>query len=453
MYFLRWLYREVNPMILILGLVALYFLFNLATCSNSADSLVANTKTETTKSVAEESDATSKTEVVAKVDEANEETQEVIATNKKEMAITDAEGKPVESALSRVFKDKHVSNELNADVTDEAQQKASRPSILNRVFKKSKQTDDAEVAVEEVVEGTKKAAAVATGAAVATAGAVTAAVAADAEEVVEPEPKVEVVAEAKEAVAEVVTEQVEAAEVIATEEVVETEQQDADVAVVEDVEQENKKQGGFFGLFNRSDEDEQEPAEPAEQVDGDVAVVEEPATESAEVVTEAEVDLTTEDDTAEAEVTTAVSKEIEQVEEVNEEQAVEVAEAESTLSESQPASTATVPPPPSYSANVSSDQAALSAARRAYWDRDYATADTLYSEMISNEASNAELIAEYGNMLLQSGQVEKTLDAYEKAAGLMIDSGRKQEAKPLIDYISSWDQDRADALINKVFAQ
>ena len=95
----------------------------------------------------------------------------------------------------------------------------------------------------------------------------------------------------------------------------------------------------------------------------------------------------------------------------------------------------------------------MSAARRAFWDRDYATADTLYSEMIDKEASNPELIAEYGNMLLQSGQVEKTLDAYEKAAGLMIDDGRNLEAKPLIDYISSWDQERADALINKVFAQ
>ena len=63
MYFLRWLYREVNPMILILGLVTLYFLLSLATCSKSTDSVVPNTSTTNKQSVVDVAKVEASTEI------------------------------------------------------------------------------------------------------------------------------------------------------------------------------------------------------------------------------------------------------------------------------------------------------------------------------------------------------------------------------------------------------
>lgn len=416
MYFLRWLYREVNPMILILGLVTLYFLLNLATCSKSTDSVVSNSSNAVKQNVAEvvgaegsteHTTSTGKQEIaeVASNTASNSSVQaEVVEveTDENVSVASNTEAKPVESALSKVFKDKPAENDLDADLTTEAGQ-TPRPSVLNRVFKRAEAPAEPEKDLDlESPESSKTTAAVVTGAAVATAGAVAAA---GAEE---------------ESSAEV----------------------------------ESEEKGGFFGLFSRSKDDDEEVTATADETEAEVAVAEEVDVAVAEEV-EQQLEVQDNDAAEEAEIAddvVAVTDEVEVEQQAVYESPAKVAVAPLPVTAEESAEI--VPPPPSsHASNISSNQDALSAARRAFWDRDYATADTLYSEMIDKEASNPELIAEYGNMLLQSGQVEKTLDAYEKAAGLMIDGGRKLEAKPLIDYISSWDQERADALINKVFAQ
>ena len=113
MYFLRWLYREVNPMILILGLVTLYFLLNLATCSKSTDSVVSNSSNAVKQNVAEvvgaegsteHTTSTGKQEIaeVASNTASNSSVQaEVVEveTDENVSGASNTEAKPVESCL------------------------------------------------------------------------------------------------------------------------------------------------------------------------------------------------------------------------------------------------------------------------------------------------------------------------------------------------------------------
>lgn len=89
-------------------------------------------------------------------------------------------------------------------------------------------------------------------------------------------------------------------------------------------------------------------------------------------------------------------------------------------------------------------------ARQAFWNRDFAGAASMYETLISEDSDNPDLYGEYGNMLIQSGNVEKGLDAYEKAADLMIAQKRYREATPLIRFIGSYDPGRAAVLVEKM---
>ena len=372
MHFLKWLYREVNPMVLVLALALLYYLMNGAIGSVFGSKSVADIKASA------ETVVTTSGKVVA-------DQVAAVAVDSKEKieqgasAVKEVTREVVEGVTQNEKSDKTVAKAINDSeqvVESVDVNEVSSSSVFSRLFNKSAD-DDVEIAtpVEQDVQISKPAAA--------TSAAVAATVIAAAPAVVE-------------AVSDDQAGTDEATRSIALAEPQE-EPQVVENVPVEEAEEPAKKSGGFLGLFRgNKDEQDQEDAEVVQQPD----------------------------------------------EAANDSEAAPAAAEQTAL-----------PPAPPPVRVVSADMPKLADARRAYWNRDYAQADALYNELLSVETSNADLMSEYGNMLLQSGQVEKTLNIYEKAAILMIETDRKQDAKPLIDYIASWDKDRADQLINKVFAR
>ncbi len=460
MYFLKALYREANPMAIALGLALLYFLFNGIFGSKSVADVELPSKNAVTApikavkdkvAVAAMDSAAPSQELIEPTDNAAAEivaTEAITEDVAIEAAIVESSTKADETEESAVevvtnTTETHESTSepgSEATVISAGEQvaesvdanEADSPSIFSRIFKRSEE--------ETAVISTPEAAAAAT---VIAAAPVIEAVSGEqdssaeeieirAADVAEAKPQVALVepvetkSEAEDAVVVEAGEIVQQKEVVAQQEVVEQEQP--------------KKSGGFLGLFGGKKDKDTEPEVVAE--------------DSSEVVIEPDAEVVAEDDNvevveAESAVVAATETESEVAVQDNKKIEQEMEPAASVVSEQ----TDSVPPPPAPVKVVAADMQKLTDARRAFWNREYAQADTLYNELISAESSNADLLSEYGNMLLQSGQVEKTLDAYEQAATLMIEGDRKQDAKPLIDYISSWDQGRADQLINKVFAQ
>jgi len=378
MYFLKWLYREANPMALVLVLALLWLLLNTVFGFNSrpdadVETLVTDTVKET---VHTDADAEKAVEIASNTQ----------ATAEQSVAISTGGTETTPAS------DKNGTNEVRLEIIDETAESSreetadKRGSIFSNIFKGK---PDPVVAVAPVTAETAPV-------------EVTQAVEETTQQEVLTEPPATVVEDAD--VAETVAEI----------------EQASSTAEITAPEEEPKKSGGFLGLFggqDKSDKENKQDTATNTQTENDenAAVAEAANSES----TNADVALVEKDSQA--------------------------AVTSSGVEESLP------PAPPGQ--NVSANVNKLADARRAFWNREYAQADTLYRELIGQEASNAELISEYGNMLLQSGQVEKTLDAYERAAAIFIDGDRKQDAKPLIDYIASWDKERAEKLINKVFNQ
>ncbi len=89
----------------------------------------------------------------------------------------------------------------------------------------------------------------------------------------------------------------------------------------------------------------------------------------------------------------------------------------------------------------------LESARTAFWKRDTAASNDIYKSLIKTNPDNPDLLGEYGNMLFQTGNIEKAVDTYEKVVHLLIDENRIDEAGPLIMFIGKIDRSRAGKLV------
>lgn len=336
MEFLRWLYRDVNPMILILALVLLFALFNLTTCRG--EERVA--ETNQTVAVAEE-------------------------------AVEGNEQKSSGSVLSRLFTGDE--DQTTRDESSVAEPKGTADDSSETVAKPVE--SDEPVAADSSVAANKQAE---TKQIAPTGGPANEA----PESTPEPEEPEPTVKPSQPASAE------------------------KTVAETDQAEPEEPKRR-FFGLFGGADET---------------------AAESAATESQSEQSANTDESNAKAS-----------------------GEGHAAADPSGTRTTEIQPPPPQMPV-VADNVALLTDARRAFWDRNYSAAQDAYLELIELEPNNPALLKEYGDMLLQSGQVEATLDVYERAALMYIDQGQRQKAKPLVDYIGSWDRDRADAIVNRVFS-
>ncbi len=101
-------------------------------------------------------------------------------------------------------------------------------------------------------------------------------------------------------------------------------------------------------------------------------------------------------------------------------------------------------------AAVAVTEITISMARQAFWNKDFAGATTIYEALIAKDGQNADLYGEYGNMLIQSGSLIKGIEAYDKAANLMIEQQRFEEVAPLIRFIGNYDRSKAMALVEKM---
>ena len=98
-------------------------------------------------------------------------------------------------------------------------------------------------------------------------------------------------------------------------------------------------------------------------------------------------------------------------------------------------------------------QESLRLAREAFWKRDFDAAEAIYANMTKAQPDNAELLGEYGNVLLQAGKMDKALDVYEQVAELLIAQGRTFELRPLLYFIGDQDPERARRLSEKMQSQ
>lgn len=131
--------------------------------------------------------------------------------------------------------------------------------------------------------------------------------------------------------------------------------------------------------------------------------------------------------------------------------ATEAATPVTAVTNEQPASvTAAAAETAPAEAAVAASKVTITMARQAFWSKDFAGAKTMYEALIGDDEKNADLYGEYGNMLIQSGNVIKGVEAYENAANLMIEQKRFGEAMPLIRFIGNYDRPKAMELIEKM---
>ncbi|MGF1548059.1 MAG: hypothetical protein ACFCUG_12110 [Thiotrichales bacterium] len=91
-------------------------------------------------------------------------------------------------------------------------------------------------------------------------------------------------------------------------------------------------------------------------------------------------------------------------------------------------------------------------ARQSFWKRDFTTAETIYRNLVAAEPENADVLGEFGNMLVQAGKAPEALDYYEQAANLLIEQNRLRDVHPLVGFIGHLDRERAAAIIEKIRA-
>jgi tetratricopeptide (TPR) repeat protein len=95
-------------------------------------------------------------------------------------------------------------------------------------------------------------------------------------------------------------------------------------------------------------------------------------------------------------------------------------------------------------------RAELIQAREAFWNRDLAKAESLYSELTTKQPDYPDLWGEMGNVYLAQNKVKEAADAYYKAAELLIDEGRLRQVGQLMGVIQMADPDKAMILDKKI---
>jgi tetratricopeptide (TPR) repeat protein len=91
-------------------------------------------------------------------------------------------------------------------------------------------------------------------------------------------------------------------------------------------------------------------------------------------------------------------------------------------------------------------------AREAFWNRDLAKAESLYSELTTKQPDYPDFWGEMGNVYLAQNKVKEAADAYYKAAELLIDEGRLRQVGQLMGVIHMADPDKAMVLDKKIQA-
>lgn len=89
-------------------------------------------------------------------------------------------------------------------------------------------------------------------------------------------------------------------------------------------------------------------------------------------------------------------------------------------------------------------------AREAFWNRDLAKAETLYSDLAAKRPEHSDILGELGNVYLAQNKVKEAADAYYKAAELLIDEGRLRQVGQLMGIIQMADPDKARVLDKKM---
>ena len=94
----------------------------------------------------------------------------------------------------------------------------------------------------------------------------------------------------------------------------------------------------------------------------------------------------------------------------------------------------------------------LAAAREAYWLRDYEGAEVFYRQLIKVEPDNPDGYGELGNMYFSQGQWEQAAAAYYEAGVRMVNEGKAEQARQLVDVIRGLNGGQADELEKQVDA-
>jgi TolA-binding protein len=110
--------------------------------------------------------------------------------------------------------------------------------------------------------------------------------------------------------------------------------------------------------------------------------------------------------------------------------------------------TATVQPAPSPA--PASAEARLSEARNAYWSGDMAGAEALFTALARDLPDNADAHGELGNILFAQRRYGEAADAYLATGKLLVNTGRRAQAIPLITVLQSIAPQKAAVLRNLV---
>ena len=99
---------------------------------------------------------------------------------------------------------------------------------------------------------------------------------------------------------------------------------------------------------------------------------------------------------------------------------------------------------------AASQQDLLIQAREAFWRRDLATAEALYSQLAEAQPGNPDLWGELGNLYFSQNKIKEASDAYYKAAEILIEEGHIRQVENLLGIIGNVDQEKARELFERM---
>jgi len=111
-----------------------------------------------------------------------------------------------------------------------------------------------------------------------------------------------------------------------------------------------------------------------------------------------------------------------------------------------PASEGAAATAPQQTADEQQLRQQLEEARVLYWRRDMRGAASLYQSLSQAYPDNADVWGEAGNFYYSLKQREPAADAYYHAVDLLIEQGKQQRARQLLDVMHQLDEEKARAL-------
>ena len=85
-------------------------------------------------------------------------------------------------------------------------------------------------------------------------------------------------------------------------------------------------------------------------------------------------------------------------------------------------------------------------ARTAFWNRDLAVAELKYHSLSAKLPDNPDVMGELGNVFYVQGKHKQTIEAYYRAAELLIDEGRSSRVNIILDLIYELEPEKANTL-------